>query len=85
SDLAFFHEFKNILSELVGYYLNACEHEKNIQNFEQLALNFFYDTEPDDFDALYELSKKYEAVSNKGKIVKKIIQEQKSEPESTDF
>lgn len=81
SDLSFFHEFKNILSELVGYYLNACEREQNLQNFEQLALNFYYDTEPDGFDALYELSEKYGPGSDKGKIVKKMIQEQKSEPE----
>ena len=27
SDLAFFHEFKNILGELIGYYLIACDHE----------------------------------------------------------
>ena len=34
SDLTFFHEFKNILGDLIIYYLIACEHEKNIKNFE---------------------------------------------------
>jgi hypothetical protein len=59
SDLAFLHEFKNLLSELIGYYLIACDHEQNFKNFEQLALQFYYDTDPDGFDALYELSEKY--------------------------
>ena len=66
SDLAFFHEFKNILSELIEYYLIACDHEQNLQNFEKLALQFYYDTDPDGFDALYELSEKYRPDSDKG-------------------
>jgi hypothetical protein len=28
--------------------------EQNLENFEQLALQFYYDTDPDGFDALYE-------------------------------
>jgi hypothetical protein len=85
SDLAFFHEFKNILSELIGYYLIACDHEQNLQNFEQLALQFYYDTDPDGFDALYELSEKYGSDSDKGKIVREIVRRQESEPDSIDF
>ena len=85
SDLAFFHEFKNILSELIGYYLNACDHEQNLKNFEQLALQFYYDTDLDGFDALYELGEKYGPDSDKGKIVRKIIKNQESEAESIDF
>ena len=73
SDLSFFHEFKNILSELIGYYLIACDHEQNLKNFEQLALQFYYDTDPDGFDALYELSEKYGPDSDKGKIVREIL------------
>ena len=79
------HEFKNILSELIGYYLNACDHEQNLKNFEQLALQFYYDTDPDGFDALYELNEKYGPDSDKGKIVRKIIKDQESEAESIDF
>ena len=85
SDLAFFHEFKNILSVLIEYYLIACDHEQNLKNFEQLALQFYYDTDPDGFDALYELSEKYGPDSDKGKIVREILQRQKSEPDSIDF
>jgi len=85
SDLTFFHEFKNILSELIGYYRIACEHEKDLQNFEELALDFYYHTKPDGFNALYELSEKYGPGSDKGKIVREILQRQESEPESIDF
>ena len=82
SDLAFFHEFKNILSELIGYYLIACDHEENLKKFEQLVLEFYYDTDPDGFDALYELSEKYGPDSDKGKIVRKLLRRQESEPDS---
>jgi hypothetical protein len=85
SDLAFFHEFKNILSELIGYYLIACDHEQNLKNFEQLALQFYYDTDTDGFDALYELSEKYGSESDKGEIVQEILRRQESEPDSIDF
>ena len=79
------HEFKNILRELIAYYLIGCEHEKDLRNFEELALNFYYDTEPDGFDALYELSERYGPDSDKGKIAREIIRKQKAEPESIDF
>jgi len=52
-------QLEDLLSELIGYYLIACDHEQNLKNFEQLALQFYYDTDPDGFDALYELSEKY--------------------------
>jgi len=85
SDLAFFHEFKNILSELIEYYLIGCEHEKDLRNFEKLALNFYDDTEPDGFDALSELSERYGPDTDKGKIVRRLIREQESKPESINF
>ena len=80
SDLAFFHEFKNILSELIGYYSIGCEHENDPRLFEELASDFYYNTEPDGFDALYELCEKYGPDSDKGKIVRELMRRQKSEP-----
>ena len=85
SDLAYYHEYKNILSKLIFHYLNACEEEQDIKKFEQIVLNFYYDTEADGFEALHELQKKYGIDSEKDKIVQKIIQEQKSAPESIEF
>jgi hypothetical protein len=61
------------------------KNEQNLKNFEQLALQFYYDTEPDGFDALYELSEKYGPDSDKGKIVREILRRQESEPDSIDF
>jgi hypothetical protein len=45
-------------------------------DFEQLALEFYYDTDPDGFDAFYELSDKYGPDSDKGKIVREIVRRQ---------
>ena len=56
-----------------------------LTDFEQLALQFYYDTDPDSFDALYELSEKYVPDSDKGKIVREILRKQESEPDSIDF
>ena len=67
---------------LPGRYSN---NEKDLRLFEEMALNFFYDTEPDGFDALYELCERYGPDSDKGKIVREIIQKQDSEPGSIDF
>ena len=85
SDLTFFHEFKNILSDLIGFYLIACEHEKDLKNFEELAMDFYYHTKPDGFNALYELSENFGPDSDKGKIVREIIQKKDSEPESIEM
>jgi hypothetical protein len=78
-------QVEDLLSELIAYYLIACDHEQNLQNFEKLALQFYYDTDPDGFDALYELSEKYRPDSDKGKIVQEILRRQESEPDSIDF
>ena len=85
NDLGFFHEFKNMLSELIQLYLKACEEEQDMNNFKEIVLNFHYDTEPDGFDALYELEQQIDPVSDKGKILQKIRQEQELEPETIEF
>jgi len=56
-----------------------------MKNFEQLALQFYYDTDPDGFDALYKSSEKYGPDSDKGKIVREILRRQESELDSIDF
>ena len=47
--------------------------------------HFYYDTDRDGFDALYELSEKYGPDSDKGKIVREILRRQEPEPDSIDF
>ena len=85
NDLGFFHEFKNILGELIQFYLSACEKENDLRNYEDLVRNFYYDTEPDGFDPLYKLKQKYGPDSDKGKIIRKLKQEQESQPECIRF
>jgi len=50
-----------------------------------LVLNFCSDTEPDGFDALYELEQQIPIESDKGKMIKKIRREREMEPESVKF
>jgi hypothetical protein len=84
-DLGYFHENRNILGNLIRSYVKACEIEQNMANFEKLVLSFCYDTHPDGFDAIAELDQHYPPESTKGKILKKIRQEQEMEPEVIKF
>ena len=59
SDLVFFHETQNILSILIDHYTAACEKQQNLEVFSELALDFFYATLPDGYDALQALKEKY--------------------------
>lgn len=81
NDLGFFHEFRNMLADLIHFYLKACKEEHDMSNFKELVLSFYYDTEPDGFDALYELLQHFASGSKKARIIQKIRQEQESEPE----
>ena len=83
SDLAYYHEFRNVLGELIEAYLTACGRENDPERFSQLVMSFYLETEPDGFDALHELeqvcspgSEKWEVIQ----IVRKIL-ESDSEPE----
>ena len=85
NDLGFFHEFRNILGDLIRLYLKACEKEQDMSSFEELAVNFYYDTEPDGFDALYELEQQITPGTDKAKIIEKIRKGQETGPESVKF
>jgi hypothetical protein len=41
SDLAYFHEFENILSILITYYTQACVDQENLETFSKLAQDFY--------------------------------------------
>ncbi|NIA05031.1 MAG: hypothetical protein GWP11_03575 [Proteobacteria bacterium] len=69
ADLGFFHEFRNILSVLIEHYTLACEMEQNLECFSELALDFFYATFPDGYDALYALKEKYPLGTNKRSVL----------------
>ena len=79
SDLAYIHEFENILSTLINYFTRACMNEMNLKTFTELAQDFYYATIPDGYEALYALRDLFEPNTNKRKIIDLLIQE-KEEP-----
>jgi hypothetical protein len=56
-ELAFFHEYHWMLSELISRYITACMLENDAELFAELAIAFYYNTVEDGFEALNELKK----------------------------
>ena len=73
SDLAFFHEFENILSLLIKYFSRACIEQDNLETFSQLAIEFYYSTCPDGYDAYYALRDLFDPGTEKRKIIDSFI------------
>ena len=87
SDLAYFHEFRNILGELIEAYMTACGREHDLERFSQLVMSFYLDTEPDGFDALHELEQVCSRGSDKWHAIQSVreILKSDSEPEDIEF
>lgn len=75
SDLAFFHEFENILRLLITYYTRACVTQSNLETFAELARDFYYSTNPDGYEALYALKELFDHDTEKRKIIDSLIAE----------
>jgi hypothetical protein len=75
SDLAYFHEFENILSTLIDYFTRACINEMNLECFSDLAQDFYYATISDGYEALYALRDLFEPNTDKRKAIDFLIQE----------
>jgi hypothetical protein len=75
SDLAFFHEFENILRLLITYYTRACVTQSNPETFTELAWDFYYSTNPDGYEALYALRELFDPDTEKRKIIDFLIAE----------
>lgn len=69
TDLAYFHEFQNILSTVVQHYTVACDEQGNLEVFLELAKDFYYATVPDGYDALHALKDRYLVGSDKRKVI----------------
>ncbi|MFT5701465.1 MAG: hypothetical protein ACI8ZB_004360 [Desulforhopalus sp.] len=69
TDLAYFHEFQNILSTLIEHYTVACDEQANLEIFSETAMDFYYATIEDGYDALYALKERYPVNSDKRKVV----------------
>lgn len=79
SDLAYYHEFRNILEELIEAYLRACAKEHDMDSFSELVMSFYLDTEPDGFDALYELEQVCSRGSDKWKVIQSVRKKMESD------
>jgi len=82
SDLAYFHEFENMLSELIVYYTRACEKEMDLEKFTELAQDFYYATNPDSFEALFALQEMFKPHTEKRKIIDFLIAEEEQAAKS---
>ena len=83
SDLSFFHEFENILSILISYYTQACVDQGNLDTFTELAKDFYYSTNPDDYEAYYALRELFEPETEKRKIIDFLIAEEEEAKKKT--
>lgn len=79
SDLSFFHEFSNMLPELIDHYMRACRMENDLQKFSELVQNFYYGTIEDGYDALQTLRNFFDEESDKRKIIDFLISEHKTQ------
>ncbi len=74
-DLAYYHEFDNILSTLIDYFIHGCKNEMNLETFTDLAREFYFATLPDEYDALHTLREIFESGTDKREIIDHLIQE----------
>lgn len=74
-DLAYYHEFENLLNELILRFSIACSNENNLLNFSEIAQEFYYATIPDGYDALYFLKELFPSHTEKGKNIRLLIAE----------
>lgn len=80
-DLVFFHEYKNILKEVIAAYIAACSKEQDLNNFEKLSRNFWYHTAADGYDALHSLQELFSENHAKMAIINNMIKERDSDLE----
>ncbi len=69
SDLTYFHDYQNILISVIEHYTVACDQQDNLETFSELAIDFYYATAGDGYDALYALKERYAIGNDKRTIV----------------
>ena len=73
ADLVYFHDFENILTLLIEYFILACEKETDMEKFAEITQDFYYSTSPDGYEALLALQDIFEPGTNKRKVVDYLI------------
>ena len=66
---------------MITAYIVACTKEQDLNNFEKLSRNFWYQTAEDEYDALYALQEVFSGNLEKIAIIKNIIKERDSDSE----
>ena len=77
SDLAYFHEYENILKELIARYTIACEKEDDMSKFSEIAQDFYYAAMPNGYDALHALRELFSSNTQKRQVIEFLIAEDK--------
>jgi hypothetical protein len=83
--LIFYHEFERNLPELITYLTRACQLEDDLSRFSEIAHEFYYSTQADDYHALAALQEIFAEGSDKRKIVDFLISEAKGDQEEVEF
>lgn len=74
-DLAFFHQFENILRILITQYTFACLEQKDLTLFSQMVQNFYNATKADGYHAYFALREILAPECDKRKIVDFLLSE----------
>ena len=77
SDLAYFHEYENVLRELIARYTFACEKEDDMSKFSEIAQDFYYAAIPDGYDALHALRELFSSNMQKRQVIELLIAKHK--------
>ncbi|MFO7985155.1 MAG: hypothetical protein R6U38_04780 [Desulfatiglandaceae bacterium] len=76
SDMAYFHEFDNVLTILITHYTRACVEQQNLDIFSELTREFYYATSPDGYEAYHALRELFKPDSDKRKIIDFLVAEE---------
>ncbi len=88
NDLAYFHEFENILEILIDHFTSACKQENNIGNFSEMVEEFYYSTLYDGYDAIAQLQQMFPAGTEKREFIDLFVSElmrQSKNPDDIEF
>jgi len=75
-DLAFFHEFENVLGKLITYYTRECLAQANLETFTELIRDFYYATCLDGYEAYHALRELYGPETAEREIIDFLIAEE---------
>jgi hypothetical protein len=88
NDLAYFHEFENILEILIDHFISACVQENNMGNFSEMIEEFYDSTFFDGYDAIAQLQQIFPVGTEKRELIDLFASElmkQNKDPDDMEF